>query len=85
MVGLSSNFERASTKDTKSKSLYKSLNMSIRTPFTNVGKVDSRYGGQNKMLRCWYDSKQFKGVNHQGFALNRLNQSNDIYSQFSGK
>ena len=58
-TALSSNFDRASTKDTKSKSkgFYKSVNMSVRTPFTNVnfGKEDSRYGGQNKVLRNWYD------------------------------
>ena len=61
--------------------------MSVRTPFTNVngGKEESRYGGKNKILRGWYDSKQFKGVNNQGFALNKINQSNDIYSQFSCK
>ena len=61
--------------------------MSVRTPFTNVncGKEESRYGGQNKILRNWYDSKQFKGVNPQGYALNKLNQQADIYSQFSDK
>ena len=59
---------------------------SVRTPFTNIGKEESNYGGQNKTLRNWYDNKNYHG-HRMGLALNkrRLDPDFEIYSQFTSK
>ena len=86
------------TADKRSQSLYSSVRInkggfskmsnatSVMTPYSNVGGEISRYGGNNRMLKQWYENKGFQPNARQlGFALNKrqINQ-NEIYSQFSG-
>lgn len=56
-------------------------NLSIRTPFSNIGDAKSKYAGNNSALKNWYSSKLqtvskvFKGSQAVDYP--------EIYSQFS--
>ena len=57
---------------------------SVKTPFTNIGGVESNYGGQNRTLKNWYDLKYFQGEKN-ALQKRRLDPDYEIYSQFTGK
>ena len=58
---------------------------SVRTPFTNCGKADSNYGGNNQVLRGWYANKRFRGLSSGLSSKNQMDPNFEIYSQFTGK
>ena len=54
------------------------------TPYSNIGKEVSRYGGKNRTLKQWYEGKNFDPLGrHRGYALNKRDlgvNTFDIYS-----
>jgi hypothetical protein len=56
--------------------------LSIKTPYSNIGEVQSKYAGTNTALRNWYNYKQ----TNLGRVLRGSTTMGDypeIYSQFS--